>query len=224
MVAVTARAVEVAELGALEGELVAVAALRPGEELDEPAPAAGPRGGARARADGRRRPRRPCSRRSPCRAAAPAAPAQGTLDFDGSFRGPLTVAAYAGDEVLVARGGDARRVRARARRPPGGGPRLEDPGDGGRALRRAPARSRHHGRRLPDRPGPARLPARRAGRRGRARRGGGRAPTAWPSGPCSRASWPSASASGSRRTGSPGCSRRSSCRWWTCSWRWSGPA
>ena len=32
----------------------------------------------------------------------PAGPAQGTLDFDGAFRGPLSVAAYAGDEVLVA--------------------------------------------------------------------------------------------------------------------------
>ena len=39
---VLAREVEVAELGSLDGELVAIAAMRPGEELDEPPPAADP--------------------------------------------------------------------------------------------------------------------------------------------------------------------------------------
>ena len=92
---------EVAELGALDGELVAVAALRPGEELDEPPPPPDPEEELALEDD--------AARRGRCRggaggggAAAPAAPAQGTLDFEGSFRGPLTVAAYAGDDVLVA--------------------------------------------------------------------------------------------------------------------------
>ncbi len=40
---------------------------------------------------------------------APATPAQGTLDLDGSFRGPLTIAAFAGDEVLV---GEAETLTA----------------------------------------------------------------------------------------------------------------
>ena len=104
VVAVRARSVEVAELGALDGELVAVAALRPGEELDAPPPAPDPEeelalddpiehdeAAAEAVLE------------EPAAAApSPAAPAQGTLDFEGSFRGPLTVAAYAGDDVLVA--------------------------------------------------------------------------------------------------------------------------
>ncbi len=99
------------------------------------------------------------------------------------------------------RGGDARGLRAGARRAPGGGPRLEDAGDGGRALRGAAAGARHDGGGLPDRPGAARLPARRAGRGGRARRGGERRRRRGPAAPCSPGSWPSASARASRRTG-----------------------
>jgi DNA polymerase I len=97
VVAVRARPVEVAELGALDGEFVAVAANRPGEELDEPPPPPDPEEEL-ALED-------PIEHDEAAAEAvldAPAAPAQGTLDFEGSFRGPLTVAAYAGDDVLVA--------------------------------------------------------------------------------------------------------------------------
>ena len=101
VVAVRARAVEVAELGALDGELVAVAALRPGEELDEPPPPPDPEEELALEDDAAAE---AVLEEEPVAAApaAPAAPAQGTLDFEGSFRGPLTVAAYAGDDVLVA--------------------------------------------------------------------------------------------------------------------------
>jgi DNA polymerase-1 len=82
--AVEARTVTVAELGALEGELVAVAALRPGESPEaEPPPDPDDEGVE----------------------PEPLAPAlvQASLDLDGGPRGPLTVAAYAGGaEVLVA--------------------------------------------------------------------------------------------------------------------------
>ena len=66
------------------------------------------------------------------------------------------------------------------------------------ALRGAAARARHDGGGLPDRPRPARLPARRAGRGHRARRRGGGRRRRWRSARCSRARWPSASARCSR--------------------------
>ena len=62
------------------------------------------------------------------------------------------------------------------------------------------ARARHDGRRLPDRPGAARLPARRADHRGRHRARAWTARTGSPSARWSRACWPSASARASRRT------------------------
>ena len=87
------------------GELVAIAALRPGEDPDEAAaPRRGSRGGARAEEDAAWRPWR---RRS--RAVEADGPAQGSFDFDGGPRGPLTVAAWAGDEVLV---GEAETLAA----------------------------------------------------------------------------------------------------------------
>ena len=185
----------------------------------------GPRGGARRwrrtppleaveRGGAGRRRRRPRRR-----------PAQGSFDFDGGPRGPLTVAAWAGDEVLVAEAETLAAFAMARGEQPGRGARLEDDRDGRRPLRRAAARPRHDGRRLPDRPGPARLPARRAGHRGRP---GRRASTGARRRGRARGAharcWPSASASASTRTASPACSTRSSCRWSTCSSRWSAPA
>jgi DNA polymerase-1 len=105
IIEVRAREVPLAELGSLEGELVAVAALRPGEDPDLVAAAAEAaedpdeelaaeeEAAAEAVAD-----------EEPVAAASAAGgPAQGSFDFDaGGPRGPLTVAAWAGDEVLVA--------------------------------------------------------------------------------------------------------------------------
>jgi DNA polymerase-1 len=97
VVTVGARQVEVAELASLEGELVAVAALRPGEDLDEPAPPAPdpeeelePDDDLAAEVALAEEP------------AATAAPAQGTFDLERTLRGPLTVAAFGGEEALVA--------------------------------------------------------------------------------------------------------------------------
>jgi DNA polymerase I len=108
VIRVRAREVPVAELGALDGELVAVAALRPGEEPADAAAAvaepddpdaelAAEEEAALAAAVGE----------DPVVATAepatPAAgPAQGSFDLDSAARGPLTVAAWAGEEVLVA--------------------------------------------------------------------------------------------------------------------------
>jgi DNA polymerase-1 len=104
VVEVQAREVPLAELGTLEGELVAIAALRPGEDPDLVAAAAeatedpdeelAAEEEAAAEALGEGAPV----------AAAPAAggPAQASFDFDSGPRGPLTIAAWAGDEVLVA--------------------------------------------------------------------------------------------------------------------------
>jgi DNA polymerase I len=116
IVRVRAREVPVAELGRLDGELVAVAALRPGEEPLEAVPTAA--GGdldalsaaedpdtlaaelaaeedAALAAAGSEEPA----------AAAPVATAraggQASFDFDAAPSGPLTVAAFAGAEVLV---------------------------------------------------------------------------------------------------------------------------
>jgi DNA polymerase-1 len=108
LIRVTAREVPVADLGALDGELVAVAALRPGEQPADAAPlAAEPEDpdaeleaeedAALAAAVGEE----PVV--ATAEPATPAAgPAQGSFDIEAAARGPLTVAAWAGDEVLVA--------------------------------------------------------------------------------------------------------------------------
>jgi DNA polymerase I len=103
MIRVSAREVPVAELGALDGELVAVAALRPGEEpADAVAATAEPEDPDVELAAEEEAALEAAVSEQPVVAAAPAAgPAQGTFDLDGTHRGPLTVAAWAGGEVLV---------------------------------------------------------------------------------------------------------------------------
>jgi DNA polymerase-1 len=99
LIEVDARAVPLAELAALEGEAVAVAALRPGESPDEAAPPppdpdeelALPEDAQIVEED------------ELVAVATVPAGGQGAFDFDGTAqRGPLTVAAWAGGEVLVA--------------------------------------------------------------------------------------------------------------------------
>jgi DNA polymerase I len=138
LVEVTAREVPLTELGALEGELVAFAALRPGEAPDETAAAvatpeedpdeapgvapddsvaiaeAPPAAGSSAsRAAGGLAATDSASEPSATRLG------QGSFDFDGAGgRGPLTVAAWAGDEVLVSEAETlAAFAMARAGRP-----------------------------------------------------------------------------------------------------------
>jgi DNA polymerase-1 len=89
--------VPLAEIGSLEGELVAVAALRPGEDPDEAAaPSTDPEQELELEED------------AALEAVEEETPAvadtlgQGSFDFEGGPRGPLTVAAWAGGEVLVA--------------------------------------------------------------------------------------------------------------------------
>ena len=95
-----ARQVALAELGALEGELVSFAALRPGEDPDEAVAVAEPEDpDAELSAE-----EEAAAELEVPVAATPAAggSAQGAFDFDGAVpRGPLAVAAWAGDEVLV---------------------------------------------------------------------------------------------------------------------------
>jgi DNA polymerase-1 len=88
---VTAREVPLAELASLEGELVALAALRPGEDPDLVAAAAEAVEDPDEIVD------------APALTASASADTlgQGAFDFEGGPRGPLTVAAWAGDEVLV---------------------------------------------------------------------------------------------------------------------------
>jgi DNA polymerase I len=123
VVSVEARQVALAELGSLDGELVAVAALRAGEAPDEAAAegvesvepeqveaelAAEEEAAAEAIES-----EEPVSADEVAAAEAAASEASATavaarpggqvsFDIDGTVRGPLTVAAYAGDEVLVA--------------------------------------------------------------------------------------------------------------------------
>jgi DNA polymerase-1 len=105
VVEVAAREVPLAEIGSLDGELVAIAALRPGEEPDEAAPAPVDEleeelaAEEEAAAEAVEQEVPVAADEQPVTAAAPA---QGSFDFDGGPRGPLTVAAWAGDEVLVA--------------------------------------------------------------------------------------------------------------------------
>jgi DNA polymerase I len=98
VVEVKAREVPLAEIGSLDGELVAVAALRPGEDPDEAVvpPPTDPDEELELEED------------AALEAVEDEIPAvadplgQGSFDFDAGPRGPLTVAAWAGDEVLVA--------------------------------------------------------------------------------------------------------------------------
>ncbi len=97
VIEVSAREVPLAELGSLEGDLVAIAALRPGEDPDEvPAPAPDLEEELELEED---------AALEAVEEEIPAAAdtlGQGSFDFEGGPRGPLTVAAWAGDEVLVA--------------------------------------------------------------------------------------------------------------------------
>jgi DNA polymerase-1 len=91
LVEVSAREVPLSELGSLDGELVAIAALRPGEDPDEAAavaPAEDPDDSVELD--------EVISTTPPVGGSE-----QGSFDFDTGPRGPLTVAAWAGDEVLV---------------------------------------------------------------------------------------------------------------------------
>ncbi|MET0510442.1 MAG: DNA polymerase I [Thermoleophilaceae bacterium] len=98
-----ARQVALAELGALEGELVSFAALRPGEDPDETVAAAEPED-PDAELSAEEEAAAEAEELEVPVAATPAAggSAQGAFDFDGAVpRGPLAVAAWAGEEVLV---------------------------------------------------------------------------------------------------------------------------
>jgi DNA polymerase-1 len=133
LVEVAAREAPLAELAALDGELVAFAALRPGEAPDEAAAAAAseaeadPDEAAAVAADDSVEiaEAEPATAGSGAAgglavgAAAARGPAQGSFDFDGPVvRGPLTVAAFAGDDVLVAEAETlAAFVMARGDRP-----------------------------------------------------------------------------------------------------------
>ncbi len=108
LIRVTAREVPVADLGALDGELVAVAALRPGEQPADAAPLAAepedPDAELEAEEDAALA---AAVGEEPVVATAEpatpgAGPVQGSFDIEAAARGPLTVAAWAGDEVLVA--------------------------------------------------------------------------------------------------------------------------
>src|ERR671939_2108993 len=85
LVEVSAREVPLAELGALDGELVAIAALRPGEDPDLLATAAEAEEDPDAALPG--------DEEEIVDAPVPAASAdtlgQGSFDFDGGPRGPL---------------------------------------------------------------------------------------------------------------------------------------
>jgi DNA polymerase-1 len=106
LIRVRAREVPVAELGALEGELVAVAALRPGEQPVEPVAADAEPEDPDVEMDAEEEAalESAIAEQPVVAASAPAAgPAQGSFDLDGTVGGPLTVAAFTGgDEVLVA--------------------------------------------------------------------------------------------------------------------------
>ena len=97
IVEVPARQVALAELGGVDGELVAVAALRPGEAAEAPVPATDPEQELEAEEDAALE---AVVAEEPV--TAPRGPAQATLDFEAAARGPLTVAAWDGGEVLVA--------------------------------------------------------------------------------------------------------------------------
>jgi DNA polymerase-1 len=111
LIELDAREVPLAELGALEGEFVAIAALRPGESPDDMAPPPPDPDEEleleEEAAEEAVQDEVPVAATSPKQPALPAAQGtvtlgQGAFDFEGPApRGPLTVAAWAGDEVLV---------------------------------------------------------------------------------------------------------------------------
>jgi DNA polymerase I len=119
LVEVQAREAALAELAALDGELVAIAALRPGEAPDQAAAAApaeeeDPDEAAGVEADDAVEIAEAPPAATPAHGAA-----QGSFDFDGAApRGPLTVAAWAGEDVLVSEAETlAAFVMARGERP-----------------------------------------------------------------------------------------------------------
>jgi DNA polymerase-1 len=113
LVEVSAREAPLAELGRLDGEMVAVAALRPGEAAEAPVPEVEPEEELRA---GEEAALEAVVSEEPV--TAPVGPAQASFDFDRAARGPLTVAAWGGDEVLVAEAETlAAFALARAERP-----------------------------------------------------------------------------------------------------------
>jgi DNA polymerase I len=123
LVEVEAREVPLTELAALDGELVAFAALRPGEAPDEAAAAVA----AEAEADPDEAPGVAPDDSVEIAEAPPAAASgstasrlgQGSFDFgESAVKGPLTVAAWAGDEVLLSEAETlAAFVMARGERP-----------------------------------------------------------------------------------------------------------
>jgi DNA polymerase-1 len=118
LIEVKAREAPLIEVGSLDGELVAIAAVRPGEDPDQ---AAGPATDSEAElelaedaAAGAVEDEVPAAEGRAAERAAAAVTAdagaelatvtrsgQGSFDFDHAGRGPLRVAAWAGDEVLV---------------------------------------------------------------------------------------------------------------------------
>jgi DNA polymerase I len=129
LVEVEAREAPLAELAALDGQLVAIAALRPGEEPDEAAAVTAAAAdldeeleleeAAAAEAVVAEEPAAAAVATVGLAATAPHGTAQGSFDLDGAApRGPLTVAAWAGDEVLVSEAETlAAYVMARGERP-----------------------------------------------------------------------------------------------------------
>jgi DNA polymerase I len=120
LVTVTARSAPLAELGKLDGELVAIAALRPGEAPDDdagrgaavdeldPAQAEAELVAEEEAAVEAAREEEAIAADEPAAMEPPTTPRldkparQVSFDLDGPCRGPLTVAAYAGDDVQVA--------------------------------------------------------------------------------------------------------------------------
>jgi DNA polymerase I len=119
LVEVEARETPLAELAALDGELVAIAALRPGEAPDlaaaaPPAEEEDPDEAPGVEADDAVE-----IAEAPPAATPTHGTAQGSFDFDGAApRGPLTVAAWAGEDVLLSEAETlAAFVMARGERP-----------------------------------------------------------------------------------------------------------
>ncbi|MBD0282439.1 MAG: DNA polymerase I, partial [Thermoleophilaceae bacterium] len=100
LIEVETHEVPLPELGSLDGELVAIAALRPGEDPDQAAP---PPLDAEEELELTEEAAAEAAEEEEEVPAVPAAggPSQGSFDFDRAARGPLAVAAYAGEQVLV---------------------------------------------------------------------------------------------------------------------------
>jgi DNA polymerase I len=121
LVEVTAREVPLAELADLDGELVAFAALRPGEAPDEAAAAAAPEEDPDDAPGVEADDAVEIAEAEPATAAASSATrlGQGSFDFgDAAVKGPLTLAAWAGEDVLLSEAETlAAFVMARGDRP-----------------------------------------------------------------------------------------------------------